>query len=138
MYFRDKHKTVLFIFLVSAVLIVAAALLIMLFVFDTERAQKEQIGEFERMGILSEDDSYEFNDTLPQIPDTSWIDELQLQEQAVQAPLENAQSHKGIADAEMYHDTTRNEPSINIVEEDAIAMSDAVNYNTGTYFELPE
>ena len=138
MYFRDKHKTILFIFLLSAVLIVAASLLIMLFVFDTERAQKEQISEFERMGILSEDDSYEFKDTLPQIPDTSWIDEIQLQEQATQNPLENAQSHKGIADAEMYHDTTRNDPPINVAEEDAIAISDSVNYNTGTYYELPE
>lgn len=139
MFSRDKHKTILSAFLIGAVLVVAASLIIMLFVFDTERAQKKQIEDFKQSGILKEDETYEFNDTLPQIPDTSWIGDSTSQSDAgtVQAPSTDGTSHKGVADAEMYYDTTRNEPPINVAEEDAIAMSDSVNYESGTYYELP-
>ena len=135
MFSRDKHKTILSAFLIAAVLIVAASLIIMLFVFDTERAQKKQIEDFEKSGILNEDDFYSFNDTLPQIPDTSWIGESSPQDDSgmVQAPSTESTSHKGIADAEMYYDTTRNELPINVAEEDAIAITDSVNYLPGTY-----
>lgn len=139
MFSRDKNKAILSAFLIGAVLIVAASLIIMLFVFDTELARKKQIEDFERSGILKEDDTYEFNDTLPQIPDTSWIGDPSSPSDSgtVQAPSTNGTSHKGVADAEMYYDTTRNAPPINVAEEDAIAMSDSLNYDSGTYYDLP-
>ena len=124
MYRKDKGKTIFWSLILSVSLIVVSLLLLMFFIYHDGENPTEREKEYESMGILKDSETYEFNDTLPMIPDTSWIEESQSSVIPNSSTKPQTNGNKGVLDEENYHVTTRNDLPVQESVENIIAITE--------------